>query len=57
MGFTVHDMRRSYQLSRCAPFPGTEMYNDLMAAGEAEVLGDYKKYDGGQDTVMKVVNG
>jgi hypothetical protein len=50
-------MRRSYQLSRCAPFPGTEMYNDLMAAGEAEVLGDYKKYDGGQDTVMKVVNG
>ena len=57
MGFTTTDMRRSYQLSHCAPFPGTELFEQLRSEGGAEVLKDYRKYDGGQDTVMKTING
>lgn len=59
-GFTTHDMRRSYQLSRCAPFPGTEMYEQMQASGDEKtiaILKDYRKHDGGQDTVMKALNG
>jgi len=56
MGVTTDDMRRSYQLSHCAPFPGTELYDQLLAAGKGEVLKDFRKYDGGQDTVMKAIN-
>ena len=55
LGFTTTDMRRSYQLSRCAPFPGTEMYNDLIKSGHGETLDDFSKYDGGQETVTKEV--
>lgn len=58
MGFTADgDMRRSYQLSRCAPFPGTELYEELKNQGNETVLQDFRKYDGGQDTVMKALNG
>lgn len=58
MGFTADgDMRRSYQLSRCAPFPGTELYEELRSQGNETVLQDFRKYDGGQDTVMKALNG
>lgn len=57
LGFTERDMRRSYQLSRCAPFPGTELYYQLKSAGHEGVLGDFAKYDGSRDTVMKEVNG
>ena len=57
LGFTTHNMRRSYQLSHCAPFPGTELYSQMQAAGEATKLQDFRKYDGGQDTVMKDING
>jgi anaerobic magnesium-protoporphyrin IX monomethyl ester cyclase len=58
-GFTTNDMRRSYQLSRCAPFPGTEMYEQMQASGDEKtiaILKDYRKHDGGQDTVMKALN-
>jgi radical SAM superfamily enzyme YgiQ (UPF0313 family) len=55
MGFTEHDMRRSYQLSRCAPFPGTKLYEQMKALSGDEVMKNYKGYDGGQDTVMKVI--
>lgn len=57
MGFARDNMMRSYQLSRCAPFPGTELYEQLKG-DEAQVieLQDYKKYDGGQDTVMSDIN-
>lgn len=57
MGFTTDDMRRSYQLSRCAPFPGTELYEQLKSEGQTSVLQDFRKYDGGQETVMKEING
>jgi len=56
LGFTTHDMRRSYQLSRCAPFPGTEMYEELKNNGNEVKLADFRKYDGGQETVMKTIN-
>jgi hypothetical protein len=59
MGFTNASMLRSYQLSRCAPFPGTEMYEQIKSAGDIKtiaLLKDYRKHDGGQDTVMKALN-
>lgn len=46
---------RNFQLSRCAPFPGTEMYNELVEKFGEGKLNDYKLYDGGQETVMKKV--
>ncbi|NKD76843.1 radical SAM protein [Haematospirillum sp. H1815] len=57
LGFTVDNMRRSYQLSHCSPFPGTEMYKELKAGDAEAVLHDFRKYDGGQETVMKTING
>lgn len=57
MGFTTHDMRRSYQLSHCAPFPGTELYEQLKGSTDTIILQDFRKYDGGQDTVMKEIGG
>jgi radical SAM superfamily enzyme YgiQ (UPF0313 family) len=59
MGFKTSNILRSYQLSHCAPFPGTELYNELMANGDTAsvaVLQDFRKHDGGQDTVMKALN-
>jgi len=44
---------RNYQLSRCAPFPGTEMYKELIKKVGEDVLENYKEYDGGQETIMK----
>lgn len=52
LGFSEHNIYRSYQLSRCAPFPGTEMYDDLMQSGYEQELQDFARYDGGQDTVL-----
>jgi len=55
LGFSPHNIHRSYQLSACAPFPGTKMYDEL--AGENKgVLQDFSRYDGGQETVMHEVN-
>lgn len=48
---------RNYQLSRCAPFPGTEMYKELLDKIGENALKDYKAYDGGQDTIMKSLSG
>ena len=48
---------RNYQLSRCAPFPGTEMYKELVDKVGEDVLKDYKDYDGGQETIMKNLSG
>ena len=57
MGFTVDDMRRSYQLSRCAPFPGTALHDEMVAEKGSVVMLQYKKYDGGQATVMTEATG
>jgi radical SAM superfamily enzyme YgiQ (UPF0313 family) len=59
MGFSEHNKRRSFQLSHCAPFPGTEMYDELNKSKDTAViklLKDFQKHDGGQDTVMKTLN-
>jgi len=56
MGFTTNDMRRSYQLSHCVPFPGTELYEQMKSDDNVKILQDFRKYDGGQDTVMKALN-
>ena len=53
LGYSTSNIYRSFQLSRCAPFPGTEMYKDLTKKHGDNVLHEYKLYDGGQDTVMK----
>jgi anaerobic magnesium-protoporphyrin IX monomethyl ester cyclase len=55
LGFSTENMRRSYQLSACAPFPGTKMYEDLVKE-KGELLNDFSRYDGGQSTVMNEVN-
>jgi radical SAM superfamily enzyme YgiQ (UPF0313 family) len=55
MGFSTRNSYRSYQLSSCAPFPGTKMYEDLVKDKNTN-LQDYSRYDGGQDTLMNEVN-
>jgi radical SAM superfamily enzyme YgiQ (UPF0313 family) len=54
MGFTTDNILRSYQLSKCAPFPGTKLYEQMKTKLDEPTLKTYKAYDGGQDTVMKV---
>lgn len=55
MGFRTDNIYRSYQLSSCAPFPGTKMYEDL-AKEKTELLTDFSLYDGGQTTVLSKIN-
>ena len=55
LGFGTDTIHRSYQLSSCAPFPGTKMYEDLVKEKD-ELLQDFGRYDGGQATVMNEVN-
>lgn len=51
------DIYRSFQLSRCVPFPGTKLYEELKQSKGEEILKDYKAYDGALETVMKKVQG
>lgn len=55
LGFNPDNPHRSYQLSACAPFPGTKMYDDLVRENGG-LLKDFSRYDGGQETVMSEVN-
>jgi radical SAM superfamily enzyme YgiQ (UPF0313 family) len=52
MGFSTHNMFRSYQLSQCVPFPGTKLYEQMKANLGEEKMKEYKAYDGGQKTIM-----
>ncbi len=56
LGYSTNNAYRSYQLASCAPFPGTQLYNDLAEEMGEEFLADYSHYDGGQDTIMKAMN-
>jgi len=53
LGYSPRNIFRSYQLAACAPFPGTEMYKDLVEKAGSDTLDDFSLYDGGRDTVMK----
>ncbi len=53
LGYGPDNVRRSYQIAACAPFPGTEMFRELMERAPQGLLDDFKSYDGGKDTVMK----
>ncbi len=55
LGYSTHDMLRSYQLASCSPFPGTEMYKQLAGNLNEEQLSDFSLYDGSRDTVMKKI--
>jgi radical SAM superfamily enzyme YgiQ (UPF0313 family) len=56
LGYSTWNMQRSYQLASCAPFPGTEMYEQFAEKLNLDQLSDYTLYDGGKDTVMKSLN-
>ena len=51
-GFSLSDKYRNYQLSRCVPFPGTEIYDELINSGHGKELEVFSRYDGGQETVI-----
>ena len=53
MGFSIDNILRSYQLSKCAPFPGTKLYEQMKTRLDETTLKTYTAYDGGQDTIMK----
>ncbi|MGV8130108.1 MAG: B12-binding domain-containing radical SAM protein [Methanolinea sp.] len=54
MGFSGHNVYRSYQLSSCAPFPGTKLH-EVLSKDKDVILQDYSKYDGYQETIMKEI--
>lgn len=55
LGYSTDNIYRSYQLASCAPFPGTEMYRQLIEEMGEDKLKNHKLYDGGQDTIMKEI--
>ncbi len=56
IGFDNKDIYRTYQISNCAPFPGTKMFLDLVKKYGEKAMENYSQYDGGQDTIMKELN-
>ena len=53
MGFSNDNILRTYQLSKCVPFPGTKLYEQVKNRVDEATLKTYTAYDGGQDTIMK----
>lgn len=51
LNFSESDMRRSYQLSRCVPFPGTRLYAELSQYMKG-LDDNFRKFDGSQPTVL-----
>lgn len=51
LGFDNNDIKRSYQLSSCVPFPGTDLYYELKERNNGN-LDNFIEYDGFLDTVM-----
>ena len=45
------DIYRNYQLSHCAPFPGTEMNRQLSQKLGVKSMKLYQDYDGGRETI------
>ncbi len=57
LGYSVDNMKRSYQLASCVPFPGTELYDVLSRDEKNKTIMDNDNllFDGGQNTVMKKI--
>ncbi len=57
MGY-VNDgnIHRNYQVAVCAPFPGTEMYRDMVEKYGEEAMEDFDLYDGSRETVMRLLD-
>jgi radical SAM superfamily enzyme YgiQ (UPF0313 family) len=55
LGFILNSGDKSYQLAGCAPFPGTDLYYQLVEQGQEDKLKDFSSYDGNQETVMKKI--
>jgi radical SAM superfamily enzyme YgiQ (UPF0313 family) len=53
LGYSQENHYRSYQLASCAPFPGTQLYEDLIQEKGEKAMSNFLLYDGGQDTIMK----
>ena len=53
LGYSLENRLRNYQLAACVPFPGTQLYKDLVHEKGEAALQDFTKYDGSQDTIMK----
>ncbi|HRY33153.1 MAG TPA: radical SAM protein [Bacteroidales bacterium] len=53
IGFSADGNLRNYQLSSCAPFPGTDLYNELCELHGSDCMNEYSLFDGGQDTIMR----
>ncbi len=56
LGFSEHDIYRSFQLSGCVPFPGTKLFEQIKNSIGEEKIKNYSKYDGGQETIMRIVD-
>jgi anaerobic magnesium-protoporphyrin IX monomethyl ester cyclase len=54
LGYSMDNPLRNFQLSSCAPFPGTELYAMLEKAGHK--LNKWQLYDGANETIMKELN-
>lgn len=56
LGFSEHNIYRSFQLSRCVPFPGTKLYEQVKNIIGEENVKKYHNYDGGQETIMEMMD-
>lgn len=53
LGFSQENgSKRFYQLSSCVPFPGTQLYKDLVKEFGEEKMKQWDLYDGGKNTII-----
>lgn len=52
LGFSSGNVYRSYQLATCAPFPGTQLFWEMVEKHGDEKMKRWDQYDGGKDTIM-----
>jgi anaerobic magnesium-protoporphyrin IX monomethyl ester cyclase len=50
------DKYRQIQVSVCAPFPGTKLFEEIKDKVDSDKLDDYRLYDGHLNTIMKYFN-
>ena len=52
LGYSIDNIKRSYQLASCVPFPGTQLYKELVEKYGEERLKNWEKYNGATNTIM-----